>query len=487
MATPTASLAAPHASRGLAVPASVAALSVEDVVRATRGRLRAGSPSATFRGLSTDTRSLQPGQAFLAMAGPTFDGHTFLEAAIARGASGLIVQTGAGPAEAGALPVIEVAQTVTALGDLALAHRRRFNIPVIAITGSCGKTTTKEMIAAVVGASRCILSSAGTENNHIGVPQTLLRLRPEHAAVVLEMGTNHPEEIARLAAIAEPTIGLVTNIGVAHLEFFGSIGGVLREKLSLLRALPADGTAMIPGDDLLVRRALIEQPVDATVVSCGAVQRCDVQARRIEPLATGSRVTIDGPIVPAPFTVELPLLGRHNALNALMAVACGLRLGISPWEITLALEALRPMAMRLEPLRVGQIVMLSDCYNANPTSMRQAIDVLRAYPQDGPRFLVCGDMAELGAGARQFHREVGRYAGDANLDAVIAVGTYASCTVEGLRSSARPRTEGWACATLEDVQARLLALPLTHGTVLVKGSRVMGMERLVAWLAGERP
>ena len=481
----TASLAATPSTARTAAP-SVADFSVEEVVRATRGRLRAGSPHASSRGCSTDTRTLQPGQIFLAITGPTFDGHAFIDEAIARGAGGVIVRADAGPAAAGDVPIIEVEDTVAALGALALAHRRRFHIPVIAVTGSCGKTTTKEMIAAVLGGSRCVLVSIGTENNHIGVPQTLLRLRPEHAAAVLELGANHPGEIARLAAIAEPTIGVLTGVGVAHLEFFGSIHGVLREKTSLLYALPPDGAAIVPGDDLLVRRALLEQPPDARVTTCGERHQCDVRAQRIEPLADGSRLTIDGPGVPTPFTVDVPLLGRHNALNALLAVACGVRLGASPWEIATALEALRPLSMRLEPLRAGGLVIVSDCYNANPASMRQAIDVLRRYPHDGPRVLVCGDMTELGAGARQFHREVGRQAAQARLDAVVAVGGYASCVTAGVASVPGSPTARWACATLKEAQERLQALRLVSGTMLVKGSRVMGLERLVAWLAGER-
>ena len=457
---------------------STAEFTLSEILEATRGRLRSGGDHGRIRGMATDSRTLQPGQAFLAIRGPHFDGHAFTEEARSRGAGALIVEAGAGPAAAAGLPVIEVDQTTVAFGDLALAHRRRFAVPVIAVTGSCGKTTTKEMIAAVLGASRRVLASVGTDNNQIGVPQTLLRLQPEHQAVVLEMGTNHPGELARLCAIAQPTIGVVTNIGLAHLEFFGSLAGVLQEKLTLVRALSGADLAIVNGDDPLIRRALTTQPPAARQLTYGIGRSCDVQARRIEPLASGTRFTIEGPGVAEPTTVTLPLLGRHNVINALAAAACGVPWGLPPQEIAAALAQLRPVAMRLEPVRRNGLTILNDCYNANPTSMRQALEVLREHPGPRPRVFICGDMAELGPGAPQFHREVGRWAREAQVDVIIAIGRHAQAVLEGAVTAGRGG-EDRACATLAEAEASLEQLPLVRATVLVKGSRAMGLERIV--------
>ncbi len=477
---------APPAHTPPSPAASTAPWTVAEILEATGGALRGGSSAASIRGISTDSRHLQSGQAFLAIRGPQFDGHAFGAAAVARGASALIVQAGQASSTGGTVPVIAVPDTTAALGALARAHRRRVRVPVIAVTGSCGKTTTKEMLAAVLGARYRVLASVGTENNQYGVPQTLLRLMPAHEVVILELGTNHPGEIARLAAIAEPTIGVLTNIGLAHLEFLGSLGGVLHEKTALLRALGADGTAIVNGDDPVLRCALIEHPPAGALLRFGTGRHCDLQARRIEPLALGTRCVVDGALAPTPFPVALSLLGHHQVLNALAAITCGLHLGVPSTEIARALAAMPPVPMRLEPLRVNGLTILNDCYNANPVSMRQALEVLRQYPGERPTVFVCGDMGELGPGTRAFHREVGRWARESQVDVVVAVGTHAASVAEGV-ASGRDRRDGlWACATLAEAEARLDQLALTRGTVLVKGSRAMGLERLVARLMESR-
>ena len=459
-------------------PASTAPFTVAELLAATRGALRRGAPDASLRGISTDSRHLHAGQAFLALRGPHFDGQAFLTDAVARGAAALIVRAGQVP-PTGTVPVIAVPDTTVALGDLARAHRRRLRVPVIAVTGSCGKTTTKEMIAAVLGARYRVLASVGTENNQYGVPQTLLRLTPAHEAVVLELGTNHPGEMARLAAIAEPTIGVLTNFGLAHLEFFGSIHGVLQEKTALVRALAADGVAFVNGDDPMLRRAMVEQPPAAMLLRFGTGRQCELQAQRIESLALGTRCTVDGRCAPAPFPLTLPLLGDHQVLNALAAVACGLHLGVPSTEIARVLAALPPVPMRLAPRRANGLTILDDCYNANPVSMRQALEVLRRYPGERPTVFVCGDMGELGPGTRGLHREVGRWAREAQVDVLVAIGRHAASVVDGAASAGHRLDGVWACATLEEAQARLDRLALTRGTVLVKGSRAMGLERLV--------
>jgi UDP-N-acetylmuramoyl-tripeptide--D-alanyl-D-alanine ligase len=376
---------------------------------------RYSGPDVRFAGISTDTRTLAVDNMFFALTGPRFDGHDYLDAAQARGAAAAAVSR---PVTT-TLPLLQVADTRLALGQLARHWRGRFDIPVVGITGSNGKTTVKEMVTAILGQRGAVLSTRGNLNNDIGVPLTLARLAQEHRSAVVEMGANHAGEIAYLARLAQPTVGIVTNAGPAHLEGFGSIEGVARAKGELFAELSGDAVAVINADDHFAElwRGLAS---GRQVLSFGLQSGADVTADwRVA--AQGTELNLRTPDGAA--CVQLPLLGRHNVLNALGATAAALAVGVSLQDVRQGLESLAGVAGRLQrkPRADGGLV-IDDSYNANPASLRAAIDVLGALP--GERWLVLGDMGELGADAAALHAEIGAYVRAAGIERLFTLGEF---------------------------------------------------------------
>jgi UDP-N-acetylmuramoyl-tripeptide--D-alanyl-D-alanine ligase len=462
----------------------MAALTVEDVVRGTQGALVGGDLAVPVAGVSIDSRSLAVGQAFFAIHGHRLDGHAFLRDAAARGAACVVVH--ALPDE---LPptvaVVLVEDTTRALGRLAAYHRARFTVPVAAVTGSNGKTTTKEMMASVLAALGLVLKPESSFNNQWGLPLTLLRLSPEHRAVALELGANMPGEIAMLAAICRPTIGAVTMVASAHTEFFGSLDGVQAEKSALVRAIPAEGAVVLNADDT---RVIAMRPLTAArVLTVSASDpRADVCAiGAAGETEEGLRVTLE--IAGARREVRLRFAGRHNVGNALAAAGVGLALGLPPDDIARGLEAARPVKGRCVWKRAGSVRILDDTYNANPTSLRAALDTLLAVRQGRRRMVVLGDMLELGDLAEAAHREAGRAVAAAGASEFIGVGPLSRLAVEAAREAGL--AESHHAATFEDTVALLLKRLAPGDVLLVKGSRGMRMERvvdaLVARLGGE--
>lgn len=445
-----------------------------EAARMVGGELRGAD--AVFTAVSTDTRTLTPGALFVALRGPNFDGHDFVEQARAAGAVAAMVSR----AVPTALPLLVVEDTRLALGRLAAAHRAAHNLPLVAVTGSNGKTTVKEMVAAILAQRAPVLATQGNLNNDIGVPLTLLRLAPEHGFAVIEMGANHPGEIAYLTRIARPTVALVTNAGPAHLEGFGSLEGVARAKGEIYEGLSADGVAVINADDAYAplwdelnrarRRVHFGLNAAAEVRADPASIRFELQDER---LCTAFRL-----IVPNGETdVRLALAGRHNVRNALAAAAAAIALGLGLEEIRAGLEGMRPVPGRLQ-LKAGRngARVIDDTYNANPASFQAGIEVLAACP--GTRCLVLGDMAELGADAPQLHRQVGEQARRAGIERLYAVGEQSRAAVEGFGAG------GCHYADHGELMAALQN-ELGPGTVvLVKGSRRMRMERVVEALMG---
>lgn len=459
---------------------------VHQICEATGGQRVSGQSECAIAGIAIDSRRLSPGDAFVAIHGTRLDGHHFIDEAIQRGASCLIV---ARPVTTphGQLPVILVDDTTAALGRLAQYHRRRFDIPVIAVTGSCGKTTTKELIAHLLGDPGIILKTTGTQNNHIGVPLTLLRLTGAHRMAVVELGSNHPGEIAYLASIAEPEIGVITNVGPVHLEFLGSIMGVLREKLSLLSALPPSGVVVLPGDQLDV---CLEAPnsLNALVrqVTFGTTDRCDLQALDVQRSASGMLVRLRDQMS----QWRVPLVGYHNVENTLAAVACVWAMGIPLSVAKERLASFEAVPLRSEVVQCDGLTILNDCYNANPLSVARALETLRDLPARR-KVAIVGDMLELGSYAPSAHQAIGRMASQLGIDAVMAVGEYAQEVARGVREI---RTDG--VTTYRTVQELLKELPamLQQGDgLLVKGSRKLNLEQVTNFLveryrgrAGER-
>jgi len=441
-----------------------------------------GDPATPILRVHTDTRSLAAGDLFVALKGERFDANQFLGDARARGAVAAIAHGGL---EAAGLAGLEVADSLVALGALAAGWRAQFDLPLIAVTGSNGKTTVTQMIASILRAAcgEGALATAGNFNNEIGVPLTLLRLRARHQRSVVELGMNHPGEIERLARIARPTIALVNNAQREHQEFMATVEAVARENGAVFEALPPQGTAVFPHADEFA-------PLWSEIAHRAASRRClSFGDQAGADIALGSADWADGawrveartPLGELRF--RLGIAGRHNVINALAAIACALASGVSLDRIAEGLSAFEPVkgrsraiALRLAGGRT--ITLVDDTYNANPDSMLAAIDVLAALP--GPRLLVIGDMGEVGDQGPQFHAEVGQRARERGIDAVYALGRESAHSIAAFQDPAAGRHFD----DIDSLNAAVLAqLPLA-GTVLVKGSRFMQMERVVQAAAG---
>jgi UDP-N-acetylmuramoyl-tripeptide--D-alanyl-D-alanine ligase len=444
----------------------------------TNGRVEGADVVCTS--VSIDTRTLQPGALYVALQGQNFDGHDFVDAARRQGAAAAMVHR-PGPH---ALPTLQVDDTRLALGRLAAAWRARHNIPVVAVTGSNGKTTVKEMVAAILAQRGEVLATQGNLNNDIGVPLTLLRLRDSHYCAVIEMGANHPGEIAYVAQLARPGIGVVTNAGAAHLEGFGSLEGVARAKGELFQSLDADGVAVLNADDRFA-------PLWAQLIGARATLRFGVEQAADVSVVPGTEQMEIGDALTMRFTLRSPagdipirmqLCGRHNVSNACAATAAALAAGAGVADIQRGLASLQAVKGRLQLKRaMAGVRVLDDTYNANPTSLRAALQVLVAAP--GKKILVLGDMGELGAGAEGLHGELGEEARDAGVEQLFTVGELTRFTAQRFGAGARH------FATQEELIAVLRA-ELGAGqqqvvTVLVKGSRRMQMERVVAALVAD--
>ncbi len=440
------------------------------VAREVQGTL-VGADRA-FGVVTTDTRALGPGSLFVAIPGDRFDGNDFVDEASAKGAAGALVSRLA----TSPLPQIEVRDSRRALGAMGRAWRASFSLPVVAVTGSSGKTTVKELVAAILGVSRSICVTQGNLNNDIGVPLTLMRLTHEHDALVIELGANHAGEIDYLARLAQPTVGIITNAAEAHLEGFGSLRGVCAAKGELLDHLPRAGTAVLNADDQFCRDWVARSRCEFTV-TFGFAANADCRVLG-EPhfRATGSEFRMrlpDGEEA----DVWLPLLGRQNVANALAAAAAAQAIGASSEDIVAGLARAAPVRGRLRavPGRNGATI-IDDSYNANPGSVHAALDHLAAL--SGRRILVFGNMAELGPTAPALHQEIGEYA-RGRCDVLLAIGDLASeaATVFGAAGQCLP--------DIEAAREALDPLLTSDTTVLVKGSRVMGLDRLVRTLETE--
>ncbi len=429
--------------------------------------LQTAPPScdAAFNGVSIDSRCLRPGNLFVALQGPRFDGHDYLAQAAAQGAVAAVVSREVDSS----IPLLRVADTRRALAELARARRQALRGRVAAVTGSNGKTTVKEMLAAILSRKGAVLATEGNLNNDIGVPLTLLRLEPGDDYAVIEMGANHPGEIAALAAIAQPDLGIVTNAGAAHLEGFGDIDTVARSKGELFAALGAEGTAVVNFDD---RYADLWRELAAPARVMGfAMENSGAQVRAgavtVTPQGVCFRLLSSG----GECTIALAVHGRHMVANALAAAAAAQALGADLSDIRAGLEAFSPVNGRLQ-VRPGLngATLIDDSYNANPDSFRMAIDVLAALP--GERILVVGEMLELGGDAAEAHRELGRYARASGVDQLLAVGEMAAHASAGFAAGRAFASHG---ECVDFLRQRLS--PQT--TVLVKGSRGARMENVV--------
>lgn len=454
----------------------ISSWTVADVLRHTGGALLQGNAQQGFSGVSTDSRQIEPGEMFVALRGDQFDGHAFVAAAAQRGAAvALVSESGA---QVGAeLAVVAVPDTLAALQALASVQRQRFAGTVVGITGSNGKTTVKELTAAVLQQRYTTFRSPGNLNNHIGLPLSLLRLPPTAEVCVCEMGMNHLGEIRDLCAIARPHIGVVTNVALAHVGYLGSLDEVQQAKGEMIEALDADGIAVVNADDSRTR-ALGER-APGRVISFGRCREARVQGRVCEDLGLDGlqcELEIDGDTWP--FQLALP--GQHNLSNALAAAAVGVALQVPAAQIVAGLQTYRGMygRMAIRHLR-DDIVMIDDSYNANPDSMRAALEFLQHVPNRARRLVVMGDMRELGEAAPSLHREMGELAQQCGADELLVLGEFADMVAEGAREAGLPPSQIHCVASHEDAVKALERLLGPRDIVLVKGSRGMTMERVV--------
>jgi len=448
--------------------------SCEEIVRATSGELKGGF-YGRISGVSTDSRSVAAGQLFVPLKGERFDGHAFLAAVAANGVTAALAATSErqNPTlrDLQGMTLIFVEDTLRALGDLAAAWRSRFDIPLIGVTGSNGKTTTKEMLAAILSLTGPGLKTAGNLNNLIGLPQMLFRLSGDHQWAVLEMGMSEPGEIDRLAEIAAPQTGVVLNAFPAHLESMGSVEGVARAKGELLLRLPSSGCAIVNADDPLVSRLPATPGIRRLSYGLG---QADVTALQMENLGIeGQRfqLAISGTTMP----VHLSAFGRHNVYNALAAAAAAFAAGIDNETIRRGLEAFRPYDRRFSLERAGQLILIDDSYNANPASMSAALETLRAIKGRQRAFVALGDMLELGGDEIELHRALGREAAGV-ADRLYLCGPLMQHAAEAACQAGLLPDNVICSGQHDEILVDILAHAAAGDFVLVKGSRGMKMD-----------
>jgi len=445
-----------------------------EFARACGGQLH--GTDVAYSDVVSDSRTLAPQQLFVALKGASFDGQRFVAAAQAAGAAGAVVET----LQPVSLPQIVVADTQAALTRAARAWRADFRGPLVGVAGSNGKTTAKEMTAAILGKAGDCLATRGNLNNHIGVPLTLLRLTPEHRFAVIEMGANHPGEVAALASLARPSVGMITNAGAEHLEGFGSLEGVARAEGEMVAALPPPATAVINADDAFA--PLWRGLTQARVVSFGLRSAADFSASEVRTAvgAAGFHTHFRLTAPQGSAAIELRLGGTHNVANALAAAAAAASAGATLEHIATGLAEVRAVPGRLQFKRATSGAwLIDDSYNANPSSMRAAIEVLASL--DGRKWLVLGEMAELGVFAPQAHTEIGEFARAAGIERLYATGALMAGAVTGFGAGAQ-----WFADTAALTAALSAALSDAGSELrlLIKGSRSNRLERVVDALTG---
>lgn len=432
---------------------------------------------AIAQGYSIDSRSIRPGELFFAVKGERLDGHDFVQQALRQGALAAVVRGDALPRFPAKCALLAVEDTLAALQKLAAGVRRLWGRPLIGVTGSTGKTTTKEAIAHLLSSRFRVLKSEGNFNNHFGLPLMLLKLEPEHETAVIELGMSHPGEIAALAKIAQPGIGVVTCVAPVHLEFFNSVAEIARAKYELITSLPAGGTAVLNADDEYVSQ--FGRDFHGKVVTYGVRAPADVRAENIQSRGAAGSVfdaVMDGYREP----VTLPLVGVHNIYNALAALTVGLERGLSPSEASAALASLTPADKRGQVLQLDNITVINDCYNSNPKALDSMVDALTAMPARR-RMVVAGEMLELGPQGQELHRRCGQYMAEKKIDVLLGVRGLAQTMVEAAQQAGM-RAE--FVATPEAAGEWLAREARGGDVVLLKASRGVKLETaLQQWMA----
>lgn len=461
----------------------MAEFKVREILEATSGRLIQGDNKVIFKGISTDTRTLKEGDIFIALKGRNFDGHNFIKEALEKKALGAIVEREIVLKDKPNFCIFLVEDTLSSLRKIAIYHSQRFNIPIIAITGSNGKTTVKEMIYHLLSPYFPILKTPYNYNNQIGLALTILEMNKNHRAAVFELGINHKGEMEILRDLVKPKIAVFTNIGKSHLEFLDSPFGVLKEKVSLIANFKETNTVVFNADDLLLKEWFFIHKEGFSSLSFGIENEADFKADNLSCSEKGISFRIKN------IQFFLPLLGRHNIYNALSSIAVGSLFNISLREMSLSLKDFRPPMMRMNVLRIKkdnrEFIIIDDTYNANPNSVISAIDSLLLFNTLGRRFLVLGDMLELGEQSLSCHREIGLYLSDKKgLDFLLTLGKYSLEINKVVKSSGNVKEIKHFNSPLEIIEF-LKENVNSHDILLVKGSRSMHMEEIVKGLLEE--
>ena len=447
---------------------------VNEIIKATAGKLIQGKLSEKLGAISTDSRKIKPHEVFLALKGNNFDGHSYVNAVIKLGVAGLIVENIPGCLIPKEIIVIQVKDTTLALGKIARFQRKKMDLPVIAVTGSNGKTTTKEMLAWILSAKGQVLKNEGTENNQVGLPQTLLRLTSGDNFAVVEMGTNHFGEIDYLAKIAAANIGVITNIGLSHIEFLKDLNGVLKEKSALLDNLVKPGLAVLCSDDKMLKRLILNQDIKENVFTYGINEKSDFNASSIK-FCNGKlefKVNFKHDFV-------LSTIGHHNIYNALAAITVGRLLGLDYSKIAERLANFEFPKGRLNLIKFKGLNFIDDTYNSNPLSLEVALAALNTLKCLGKKVLVMGDMLELGNQKELLHRQIARSITN-TCDIFVAVGNLAALTAQEAQGLGLENKNIFCCANVQaarDLLYKKLSLSLAD-IILVKGSRSMKMEEV---------
>lgn len=456
-------------------------ISLSQICGAVQGTLVQGNPDMRICHVSTDTRRLTPGSLFIALRGERFDGHVFVGQAVSAGAAAVMVDTPVSVPVTAAC--IRVADTLAGLRDLAAWYRSRYDIPFIAVTGSTGKTSTKEMIAAMLSARYNTHKNTGNLNNEIGLSHTLLSLQETHEASVVEMGMNHAGEITVLSRMAKPTIAVITNIGLSHIGNLGSQENILAAKLEILMGMAPDAPLVINGEDPLLSGAA--RHMDRPVIRCGFSEGNDVRALDVQLLGEAGSV-FTAAAAGAECEMRLYSPGRHSIQNCLCALGAVTAVGLTLAQAAEGLTRLAAAGMRLavETTESGTKI-INDAYNASPDSVAAALSVLMEMPADR-HYAVLGDMLEMGSYAEEAHYEIGRKAASSGVDALVAVGELSRHTARGARDAGMDDMNVFHCTEQADGITYLKALLGSRDAVLVKGSRGMRMERMVDALTGRQ-
>lgn len=451
-------------------------LTLEQLCEATDGQL-VGEPDGPICRIAIDSRRVQRGDLYWALLGKRFNGEEFVDAAMRRGAAGCVVRWRR-QLEGGFL--IRVADTQAALMDLARWYRDQLTASVIAVTGTVGKTSTREMIHAALAPHLPGVRSRENFNNHVGLPLSLLQVEAQHAYAVLELGASHLGEIAQLAEVCKPAIGVLTGIGRAHLEGFGTVDCVAEAKKELIHALPAEGLAVVNGDDARAVKAAKRAPCPVVRVGCQSDN--DLVAKNVVARPGRLSFLVDGQ------EIHVPATGRHFVTSALCALAVGRELRLSHAQLAEGLARYEPPPMRCEVEQIGGITVLNDAYNANPESMKAALDLLHDWPASGRRIVACGDMAELGTSSRALHRRLGtEMVRRGSADWLVACGDYASEVATGAVRAGLAPSRIVVCRNAKEAAPIVADCRRPGDILLVKGSRTMAMEQIVEHLRGASP